>query len=101
MDEICLISRELRMKIAREIRKRIPNLRCPMCGSERMDVESGFIHNHLTTQKLEPRLFGVSIPSIPLVCQNCGFISQHALGILSVLDKDKGDWINNDETVSL
>ena len=36
-------------------------------------------------------LGGPSIPSIPIICNRCGFISSHALGILGLLPPKTGD----------
>ena len=55
---------------------------CPRCGKD-----SFFLYDYISNPKSNLRLVDIyreesKIPSIIVVCENCGFISQHAIGVL-------------------
>ncbi len=69
---------------------------CPMCGNKHFVLADGYFNNSLQTDFKSFSLGGAGIPTVPIVCSNCGFISQHALGVLGLLPKEeKKD--NNDK----
>ena len=57
-----------------------------MCGNSSFQLVSGYFSNviqpHLSAGML---LGGPAIPTAVIVCTKCGFISQHALGVLGLL----------------
>ena len=58
---------------------------CPRCNANAFALLGGYF-NHA----IEPRLGGMSIggPSIPtvvVVCSNCGWVAEHAVGALGLL----------------
>lgn len=58
------------------------DLKCPMCGNNRFSLVSGFFNNSVQTKMSEFQLGGKSVPTIAVVCDKCGFVSQHAIGVL-------------------
>ena len=58
---------------------------CPMCGHPHFTISDAYLSNTLQTDFTSVTLGGPSIPSLAIICKNCGFISQHALGILGLL----------------
>lgn len=81
---------------------------CPMCGQKGFSVAEGYLTDMLTDDyRLETGYR--RIPSILLICNNCGFMSRHALGTLGLMDNFKKNsemdnikwlkaavyWINN------
>jgi hypothetical protein len=59
-----------------------------MCGHNKFVLADGFFNNSVQTNfEAALVLGGPSIPTIALICSNCGFISQHALGVLGLLEE--------------
>jgi predicted RNA-binding Zn-ribbon protein involved in translation (DUF1610 family) len=58
---------------------------CPMCGFNKFTLADSYIRNDLQDDLLSVNLGGPSIPSVAIICTNCGFISNHAIGILDLL----------------
>lgn len=58
------------------------NRPCPRCNSTRFSVlESSSIQ--LVTSKLYDRS-GPTVPTVLVICENCGFMAQHAKGPLGL-----------------
>ncbi len=81
-----LVPRETRQKIVDEILKRAPDLSCPMCRSKDFIIVDGFFGTSLQKNTSSIAFGGNIVPSACLVCKNCGFMSQHALGALGMLN---------------
>lgn len=64
---------------------------CPMCGNKNFVLADGYFNHPIQSN---PRaglvIGGPSIPTIAIICSNCGFTSQHALGALGLLDLLEG-----------
>lgn len=73
--------------IIAELTQRIGKMKCPMCQHGKFILAQGFVNNTLQHDFASVSLGGPGIPAIPVVCENCGFISQHALGVLNLLPK--------------
>jgi len=60
---------------------------CPMCGKNHFLIADGYF-NHPMQPNFQGGLVlgGPSIPTIAIVCENCGYTSQHALGVLGLLN---------------
>lgn len=61
-------------------------IQCPMCRNSSFILADGFFNNIMQFNNVNLQLGGPSIPTIPIVCANCGFVSQHSLGALGLLD---------------
>lgn len=58
---------------------------CPMCGNQHFIVADGYFNTPMQDQSRGVVLGGPVIPSIPIICNRCGFVSMHALGVLGLL----------------
>jgi hypothetical protein len=65
-------------------------LKCPMCTNQNFSIADGYFNNTLQENLSSIALGGTSIPTIGIVCTNCGFLSQHALGIINALPQTDG-----------
>ena len=65
-------------------------LECPMCRQRQFVLADGYF-NHPIQQDLEGgfTIGGPSVPTVAIVCKNCGFMSQHAVGALGLLPTQK------------
>ena len=80
--------KEFREKVVEILKEKNVNLPCPRCSGRNWSIEGFF------NQPLQQPIFwqglaigGPSIPSVVVICKNCGYISQHALGALDLLPK--------------
>lgn len=59
-----------------------------MCSNQGFSLAEGYFNNILNFDlKGGMVLGGPTIPTIALICNNCGFTSQHALGVLGLLNQ--------------
>lgn len=70
-----------------ELNKRVPDLKCPACGADEFSLGGGYFAHDIQKTLNERRLGGVLIPTVPLICRNCGFIMEFAAGTLGLLPK--------------
>ena len=65
-------------------------LPCPRCGNPDFSLVDGYFNQPIQSQLAEVVMGGQSVPSVVVVCNRCGFISQHALGALKLLGQNPG-----------
>lgn len=67
-----------------ELKKRFDNgnAKCPMCQGQSFTVVNGYFLHTVQTDLRNITIGGKGILAVILVCDKCGFISQHALSIL-------------------
>ena len=85
-----MISQEKKREIANRLNERIQGLTCPMCHQQGFIIADGYFSHFLQDDIKDVSIGGSSIPTIAIVCSNCGFVSQHALGVLGMLPKNEG-----------
>jgi len=82
---------ESKSKIIRELKKRVPNLICPICKKSEMILMDGFFDNFgqkiINTKKTE--LAKRSIPTVMIICKQCGHVLQFAIGAFGLLPINK------------
>ncbi len=84
------ISEEAAQQVKDILEERGVNSACPRCGRKDFAVVvEGYLENFLLPPDLRGTAVAQSsnIPSVALLCKNCGFISQHALGVLGLLPR--------------
>ena len=64
---------------------------CPMCGNKQFQIVDGYFNQTIHETIPGVAITGATVPSIAIVCVNCGFISQHALGALGLLPDESAD----------
>jgi hypothetical protein len=82
-----MLNTEQKKKIADVLEKRKHGLTCPMCQNKNFIMADGFFNNNMQTDFSSISIGGPSIPTIAIICDNCGFVSQHALGTLGLIPK--------------
>lgn len=79
-------SEEFKQRVINRLRDRKVRGECPMCGNRNFALLDGYLNHSLQTDlSMGMVLGGPSIPTVAIACSNCGFISEHALGALSLL----------------
>ena len=86
-----MLSEDKKKELIADIKGRIQNLTCPMCQHKNFIIADGYFNNVMQDNFQNINLGGPGIPTIGIVCTNCGFISQHALGVLGKLPKPQKD----------
>lgn len=85
--ENALLSVEDKQVIIEKIQSIISNLECPICHNKSFIIADGYFNTAIQGDLKGMRLGGPSIPSIGIICDKCGFISHHALGVLGLMPK--------------
>jgi hypothetical protein len=75
--------------LTERMKKQNRGFACPMCGNNHFVLLDSYLRNDVQEDFESVRLGGPSIPATVIVCSNCGFMSQHALGTLGLLPKKK------------
>lgn len=81
------LSKEKKDEIIKKLSEKGIKGVCPMCGNNHFVVADGYFNNALQNSLETFNLGGRSIPTISIICSRCGFVSQHALGVLELLPK--------------
>jgi len=86
------LSEEDKKKIVQKLQEKGVRASCPMCGHNNFTIADGYF-NHSIQNQIKSGLVigGPSIPTIAIICMNCGFTSEHALGVLGLLPQSEGD----------
>ena len=79
-------SEEQYNKINAILTERKAVLPCPRCGNTYFSLLHGFVSLPVQNPTAENAVNGgPAIPCVVTVCNNCGFLSNHALGVLGLL----------------
>jgi hypothetical protein len=82
-------SKEQKQKIVQKLVEKGATLPCPRCGRNHFTLIDGYLAHPLQDELGGLVLGGPTLPSIVVICTNCGFMSQHALGVLGLLPEEK------------
>ncbi len=72
-------------QIISKIKERAKNLICPVCENKNMVLGGGFFAHDLQGSLSSRTIGGQNIPTIPVICPNCGFIREFSAGVLGFL----------------
>lgn len=79
-------------EITTELQKRISSknrvLICPICSNNNFSLSEGYTHRSLSEKQKQTVLGGLVMPSVTLICNNCGYVLDFAIGTLGFLDKE-------------
>jgi len=85
-----LIPEAEKKRIVDKLTERGVKTHCPMCGHNHFIIADGYFNNPMQSGFQGGLVIGgPSIPTIAIVCGNCGFTSQHALGVLGLLPQNQ------------
>ena len=57
---------------------------CPLCGQMNWTLGDELVSANTTSIQGGMAIGGPFIPMVQMVCQNCGFVSHHAVGALGI-----------------
>ena len=82
------LSKEQKEIIIKKLSEKGVRANCPMCGNNHFILADAYFVNILQSQFNSISIGGPNIPTIAIICSNCGFVSQHAVGSLGLLPKE-------------
>lgn len=83
------LSKEEKEKIIKALDERGAKLPCPRCGNNSFTLLDGYFNQTIQTELKGMVIGGPSVPSVVVACNQCGYLSQHALGTLGLLPKEE------------
>ncbi len=89
-----MLSKDRKREISNKINEKLSanniSIRCPMCRNDKFVLADSYIRTDLQDDMTVTSFGGPSIPTIAIICNNCGFMSLHSLGILGLLPDGNG-----------
>lgn len=76
-------------KIIKALTERGASLPCPRCGNDAFTLLDGYFNQVIQEDPKGIVLGGRTIPSVVVACNRCGYLAQHALGVLGLLAKEE------------
>lgn len=94
-----MISQEEKQRIIQKLNAKLglSGAKCPMCGNTHFIIADGYFNTFIQDDLNSINMGGPSIPSISIICDKCGFMSLHALGVLGLLPESNNNTKNKDE----
>lgn len=89
-----MITEEKKKQIASTLSKRIGIIVCPICHQSRYTLLDGYFVDVIQDNYRGMQLGGRLLPSVTLVCNNCGHLENFSLGVLGLMDhegKEEGE----------
>jgi predicted RNA-binding Zn-ribbon protein involved in translation (DUF1610 family) len=83
------LSEFTKKEIIQKLKEKNVKTVCPMCGCAHFTIADGYFNHSMQANVTNVSIGGPSIPTIAIVCEHCGFVSQHALGILGLIKQEE------------
>jgi len=82
-------SQENKQRIIKALEERGAKLPCPRCGNNNFTLLDGYFNQTIQPEANGIVIGGPSILSVVVACNQCGYLIQHALGILGLLPEEE------------
>ena len=79
------LSEQDKKKIIKAMQDRGATKPCPRCGNGNFTLLDGYFNQTIQMELTGMVIGGPSVPSAVIACSRCGYLSQHALGVLGLL----------------
>lgn len=87
-----MLTNERKKEIVQALASRVDKMECPFCHQGKFTLIDGYITDSVQKDFINLVIGSkTTLPSVALVCNNCGFISQHSLGILGLLNSEENE----------
>lgn len=70
-------------------KKKTGGVVCPLCSNALWQLPGGYIVSSLQDEISGINIGGPGIPKVPMICANCGFVAEIAIGVLGLLPKEE------------
>lgn len=89
-----ILSQQFKDRIIQRLDEKAPDVHCPMCGNNKFILVDG-LAKHTLQRRNSYEIGGRSLPCVLTVCTNCGFLAEHAVGLLGLMK----DFDNSDDSL--
>ena len=79
------LSQEERNRIVRALNERGANRPCPRCNNNSFSMVPGYFTHFIQQDTTNINLGGPSVPTVVVVCDRCGWLAEHALGVIGLM----------------
>lgn len=86
---------ETKKQIINALSQRVGSFVCPICHQSKYTFVDGYTVDAVREDYKAILLGGRLIPSVMLVCNNCGHIDRFSLGVLGLLEQGEQQQENN------
>ena len=69
--------------VSESLRKKIGG-QCPMCTGTEWTLHDEIVSNMTSSLAGVTALGGRNVPMVQMICNKCGFVSHHAIGLLGI-----------------
>lgn len=83
------MTEEKKRQIANALSIRIGNIVCPICHQSRYTLLDGYFVDVIQDKYQGMQLGGRLLPSVMLVCNNCGHLESFSLGVLGLMEAEE------------
>lgn len=83
------ISPDKKQEIVNALQEKGAVLPCPRCNNNNFTLLDGYFNQSVQVEPKNLVLGGESVPSVVVVCNKCGYMSQHAIGVLNLIPKEE------------
>lgn len=80
---------ERQLAIIKALEERGAKLPCPRCRNPNFTLLDGYFNQTIQAELTGMVIGGPSVPTAVIACTRCGYISQHALGVLGLLPHEE------------
>jgi ribosomal protein S27AE len=81
--------KQVAAKIVKMLQERGVSTKCPRCGNNTWTLMPGFFILPFQKDVKGYVIGGPTVPAIAVICNKCGYISQHSAGVLGFLLKEE------------
>lgn len=93
-----MMEEEKKRQIANALGKRIGNIVCPICHQSKYTLLDGYFVDVIQDKYQSIQLGGRILPSVMLVCNNCGHLESFSLGVLGLMESEEKNEGKEDTT---
>jgi hypothetical protein len=80
-----------------KLKGRKTRLKCPFCNQTNFNLIDGYSRKDLGDSLKEVHIGGLNVPTVSVVCTNCGYLFDFALGTLGLLSNGKKETISKEQ----
>lgn len=84
-----MMNEEKKKQIINALSQRVSSFVCPICHQSKYTFVDGYTVDPVQEDYKGMQLGGKIMPSVMLVCNNCGHIDRFSLGVLGLMEKEE------------
>jgi predicted nucleic-acid-binding Zn-ribbon protein len=84
-----ILSKEQQEKIIKTLNEHGAKLPCPRCGNLDFTLLDGYFNQTVGSEPGTIVFGGISVPSVVIACRRCGYLSQHSIRVLGLLQEEE------------